>query len=185
MHEFESMDDNKCDVCGFIAQADHDHDFEDTWTSDETGHWHACKDCGGKTDVTAHVPGPEATETTPQTCTECGYEIAPVVGTEPPASSEPPVSSEPPATSEPVEDTNPSQTKPQKPGNNNSGSNEQPFWWVAIAIGLIAVGGIVAMVLLMRKQIRDEREREAQEQSQEDMQAEIEKGVQASIEEEM
>lgn len=187
-HEFEDENDIQCDVCGYTGQSN--HEFEDTWTSDETGHWHACKDCGGKKDMAEHIPGPEATETTPQTCTECGYEIAPVLGAEPPASSEPPesseppVSSEPPATSEPVEDTKPSQTKPQKPGNNNSGSNEQPFWWVAIIIGLIAAGGIVAMVLLMRKQIKDERAREAQEQAGDDVQAEVEKGVQESIAEE-
>ena len=33
-------------------------------------------------DKALHTPGPAATETTPQTCTACGYEIAPATGPE-------------------------------------------------------------------------------------------------------
>ena len=38
------------------------------------GHAGVCV-CGAKEEVVAHVPGPEATETTDQTCTACGYVI--------------------------------------------------------------------------------------------------------------
>ena len=54
---------------------------ESTWLKDATSHWHKCSTCTEdvKLDEAAHTPGPEATEETPQTCTICGYEIAPVL----------------------------------------------------------------------------------------------------------
>ncbi|UKI12820.1 MAG: hypothetical protein L6V84_00265 [Oscillospiraceae bacterium] len=42
-------------------------------------HWHECSVCGDKKDVAAHIPGAEATETTPQTCTVCDYVIREVL----------------------------------------------------------------------------------------------------------
>ena len=46
------------------------------------GHAHTCKTagCTSKADFAAHTPGEAATETTAQTCTECGFEIAPALG---------------------------------------------------------------------------------------------------------
>ena len=52
------------------------------WEMDETGHWHVCSACQAEVDKALHTPGPAATETTPQTCTACGYEIAPATGPE-------------------------------------------------------------------------------------------------------
>lgn len=49
------------------------------WSKDTTYHWHVCQTCNAELDKAAHNPGPAATETTPQTCTVCGYEIAPVL----------------------------------------------------------------------------------------------------------
>lgn len=49
------------------------------WSKDTTYHWHVCQTCNAELDKAAHNPGPAATETTPQTCTICGYEIAPVL----------------------------------------------------------------------------------------------------------
>lgn len=57
-----------------------DHDWAGEWSSDETNHWHACTRCDAKNSETAHNSGPEATEDTPQTCTECGYVLAPATG---------------------------------------------------------------------------------------------------------
>ena len=48
------------------------------WTTDITGHWHNCA-CG-KLDYAEHVSSGAATATTPETCTICGYEIAPATG---------------------------------------------------------------------------------------------------------
>ena len=52
---------------------------ENIWKSDADGHWHEC-DCRTKTDEAAHTPGAAAIATTAQTCTECGYELAPATG---------------------------------------------------------------------------------------------------------
>ena len=54
------------------------------WKFDENNHWHICtvEGCGviiGSSKA-AHTPGPAATATTPQTCTECGYVIAEALG---------------------------------------------------------------------------------------------------------
>ena len=38
-----------------------------------------CDLCGEQKDITPHTPGPATTETTPQTCTICGYIIAPAL----------------------------------------------------------------------------------------------------------
>ena len=57
----------------------HTHTYSTTWSTDETNHWHECT-CGDKKDVAAHTPGAAATETTPQTCTICGYVIKAALG---------------------------------------------------------------------------------------------------------
>ena len=58
----------------------HTHTYSTTWSTDETNHWHECSVCGDKKDVAAHTPGAAATETTPQTCTICGYVIKAALG---------------------------------------------------------------------------------------------------------
>ena len=57
------------------------HDWTTGWMSDASFHWHEClrENCGEKSGHAAHIPGPEATEAAPQTCTECGYVIAPAL----------------------------------------------------------------------------------------------------------
>ena len=57
------------------------HDWTTGWMSNAGFHWHEClrENCGEKSGHAAHIPGPEATETAPQTCTECGYVIAPAL----------------------------------------------------------------------------------------------------------
>ncbi len=68
--------------CGATEGAALGHSYANGWSSDETGHWHACQNagCSGKADFAAHTPGEVATETTAQTCTECGFVIAPALG---------------------------------------------------------------------------------------------------------
>lgn len=55
------------------------HNPSTEWSKDATHHWHVCTTCNAELDKAAHNPGPAATETTPQTCTVCGYEIVPVL----------------------------------------------------------------------------------------------------------
>ena len=57
----------------------HEHDFGSEYNTDSEYHWRQCE-CGEKTDYSIHQPGAEATEETAQTCTVCGYEIAPALG---------------------------------------------------------------------------------------------------------
>ena len=57
-----------------------DHAWAGEWSKDGDKHWHACTRCDAKNGEAAHNPGLEATEDTPQTCTECGYVLAPATG---------------------------------------------------------------------------------------------------------
>lgn len=50
------------------------------WKTSTEKHWHVYPCCNAKADEAAHTPGAAATETTPQTCTTCGYVIAPATG---------------------------------------------------------------------------------------------------------
>ena len=69
-----------CSICGQKYGDLAPHNYKTTWSSDETNHWHECSVCGDKKDVAAHTPGAAATETTPQTCTICGYVIKAALG---------------------------------------------------------------------------------------------------------
>lgn len=62
------------------ASSSHEHSWSNEWSKDETHHWHACSGCDAKNDEAAHTPGSAATENDPQTCTVCGYIIAPATG---------------------------------------------------------------------------------------------------------
>ena len=56
------------------------HKWAERYESDKTGHWHKCEVCSADSAVEAHVSGGAATEDTPETCTACGYVIAPELG---------------------------------------------------------------------------------------------------------
>ena len=63
----------------YTVKIPHTHSYSETYKSDADGHWKEC-DCGDKTEESGHNPGAAATETTAQTCTVCGYVIAPELG---------------------------------------------------------------------------------------------------------
>ena len=67
--------DHVCDVCADELG----HTYTDAWKSDANLHWHECS-CGKKTDVAIHTPGSAATASEAQTCTVCGYILAPATG---------------------------------------------------------------------------------------------------------
>lgn len=99
------------------------HEFNETWSSNETEHWHACKNCGTeKKDVAAHTWGEweivkEATEEQAglrtRTCTVCAQEesemipkLTPVTEEKPPVTTEKtPDATEGPKTTEKPETT--------------------------------------------------------------------------------
>ena len=86
----------KCDLCGKLfdmsdnplteipyRDLNDDHDFDTTaWGYKEAdGHAHVCSRTAAHHDtVVPHTAGPAATETTPQTCTECGFVMQPATG---------------------------------------------------------------------------------------------------------
>ena len=86
----------KCDQCGKLFDMNgnllaeipcralnDDHDFNTSeWGYKEAdGHAHVCSRNAAHHDtVVAHTAGPAATETTPQTCTECGFVMQPATG---------------------------------------------------------------------------------------------------------
>lgn len=74
-HTYDDPCDPDCNVCGYTTATA--HSYGDEWESDEEGHWAICTLCGEESEIKDHVPGPEATDTEPQLCTVCGYELAP------------------------------------------------------------------------------------------------------------
>lgn len=76
-HEFDNDCDSTCNVCQMEREPAHVPAAQ--WACDATGHWHACQACGEKLGVVAHIPGPEATISSPQNCTVCLFELAPAV----------------------------------------------------------------------------------------------------------
>ena len=70
-----------CDTCHQPYGELGSHDPASIWSKDASGHWHVCQtaNCTEKFDFTTHTPGAAATEETAQTCTECGYELAPAL----------------------------------------------------------------------------------------------------------
>ena len=83
-----NADDNDCTTavtcqnCSTVLTAAKTHDFETAqWQKDVDGHWRVCnnEDCN-QTDIKAeHISDGAATETKPEKCTACGYEIAPML----------------------------------------------------------------------------------------------------------
>lgn len=66
-----------CKLCGAHCDVD-DHRWSPTYLyQDATGHAWVCADCKANSAIEKHNPGPAATDTTPQTCKDCGYIIAP------------------------------------------------------------------------------------------------------------
>ena len=69
-----------CTICGQKYGDLAAHNYKTEWSKDKNKHWHECSVCGDKKDEAAHTPGAPATETTPQTCTVCGYVIKAALG---------------------------------------------------------------------------------------------------------
>ena len=77
-HSYKNACDTDCDVCGYVRTTTHSYSTE--WSKDAEKHWYECSICGDKKNETVHTPGADATETTDQTCTVCGYVIKEALG---------------------------------------------------------------------------------------------------------
>lgn len=71
----------QCSTCGAsYGELDSEHRWGPGWDyKDASGHAWICADCKTHSEIYAHKPGPAATETSPQTCTDCGYVIQPAL----------------------------------------------------------------------------------------------------------
>ncbi len=69
----------KCKNCNYTVGTALSHKAGTKLYSDKNYHWNKCTHCDSKINKEPHCPGKEATETTPQTCTECGYVINDVI----------------------------------------------------------------------------------------------------------
>ena len=70
-----------CSRCDATEGTPLGHDFADVWSSDASGHWHACSRCDAKDGEATHTPDREAaTETDPIKCSECDYIITAALG---------------------------------------------------------------------------------------------------------
>lgn len=69
-HDYDDNCDVSCNTCNYIRN-DAPHNFGQELKANADGHWQVCTKCGAKSEMMDHVPGPEATETTAQICTEC------------------------------------------------------------------------------------------------------------------
>ena len=77
-HIYKNACDTDCDVCGYTREITHNYNTD--WANDAEKHWYECTICGDKKNETVHTPGADATETTDQTCTVCGYVIKEALG---------------------------------------------------------------------------------------------------------
>lgn len=73
-----------CDTCGqqYGDYANHEFDTSTWGYKDADGHAHRCRTngCTAHDTVNVHISGGQATETTPEICTECGYIIHAALG---------------------------------------------------------------------------------------------------------
>lgn len=68
---------HKCKICGAHCDIE-DHRWSPKYHAvDASGHAYQCADCKGYDKIHPHNPGPEATDTAPQTCNDCGFIITP------------------------------------------------------------------------------------------------------------
>ncbi len=78
-HSFDNDCDTDC-ACGYVRTIT--HDFTGEWEKDASGHWHVCTKNGCSVTDTKqnHVSAGAATETDPEVCSICGWQIAPALG---------------------------------------------------------------------------------------------------------
>ena len=72
-HVYQDDCSAQCSVCGYTRVAPHYYAME--WRGNSQGHWQTCMACNAQSQVYDHVPGPAATQDTPQVCQECNFWI--------------------------------------------------------------------------------------------------------------
>lgn len=157
-HAFDNACDKTCSVCGYERNIA--HTYAQKWESDKTNHWHVCSVCGDKADQQAHKPGAAATDTKAQTCTVCGYVIAPATGSAKPTEpttkpTEPVVEQTDPVTTptEPISD-NDMMIDPTQPvqREEDTGLDAKLLLWL---VPLVA-GGMIVVIFAMQNRKKEQ-----------------------------
>ena len=68
-HSYADEQDPTCNVCGYVRELSHTHDFGPGWESDAFSHWHKCSSCGARDAEAAHSYDDDLD---PE-CNVCGY----------------------------------------------------------------------------------------------------------------
>ena len=132
-HTYDHACDTDCNVCSVTRTTT--HNYKTSWSGDITNHWHECSVCKDKKDVAAHELGAEANATTAQTCTICGYEIAPALGVE--------------ETTKPTDSID--STIPSVPIDQNDSNGIGFPVWIVIVVAIVAIGGVAALVVIKKR----------------------------------
>jgi lysophospholipase L1-like esterase len=152
-----------CQDCGYVIcpALGHTHKWSESYAFDESGHWLTCSGCEEKeqlaqhrfdhgcdtdcddcgfTRATEHIPGPAATETEDQVCTECGAVLQSATG---------PIPTEPsqPLPTQPA----PTEPKPTEPARPDPGKDNTGIIVSVVAIVLVALGGSAALLIRKKK----------------------------------
>lgn len=120
-HDMENDCDPDCAVCGYTRKTA--HNYEKSWTADGENHWRVCKGCGDMVEQNPHEPGPEATASAAQTCSVCGYVIAPAL--------------------EDGKDSTITIGATDEP--------KRFPWWTIAVVGVLAAGAAAAFVIIKKK----------------------------------
>lgn len=136
------------------------HTYDGYAAIDENNHQSECSVCGDPGEVAPHQVGPEATETTAQVCTLCGYELQPALGKpliaaqgQPETVTEPVPEGENTAQTgeEPKQTEDATATIPDTIGVLPDAAEKESFpWWIFIPIST-AVILAVALILIKKK----------------------------------
>ena len=152
-HTYDNACDADCNVCGLTRTTT--HNYKTTWSKDQINHWHDCSVCKGKEDVASHTPGAEATATTDQTCTVCGYVLKEATGeTEPaPQPTEPSGTEATQPESTPATPTEPTTTPvvPTEPVSDSKPSADPTVWIVVAVVVVLLGGGAGAGIIIWKK----------------------------------
>ena len=169
-----------CTVCNYIITPalEHTHQWDKEYSSDADRHWLSCPGCAERKDTqahifdhgcdaecnicnykrkTSHLPGPEATATEPQRCTECGEVLIPATGVEPtsPATnpSEPSVEPTINPSVPSVESTGPGTHPTTEPDDDNPNKSEKIsiITFIVAGAAVIAICGVVAITISKKK----------------------------------
>ena len=133
VHDFNNSCDIDCSICGYTRETVHTPAEE--LCCDANTHWYICTVCGLELGHASHEADAEATETTPQMCSLCGYEMAPALGVE---STIAPTESAPVTITEiSVEET-------------DNGSNDFS-WQIAIAAAVVTAVSVAILIAVKKR----------------------------------